>query len=279
MKKQKLCGSEITQAALIKMFKIIVFNVNKHWAHATNLEDNVRFIGEDLHEQVLSEYLKLSESHKNATYLSQNSVSLFITEISNWMKVETIKKRKEHENYTLLLNEVTDESNRFEFSLIARVVESGEVHDLFLSLLELRRCDAESIFKTVEAFLIRENLEITKVRLSGMDGCSTMAGICHGVQSYFEQCSGYLVYIHCRNHRFAFCFTHLVSKHDDFVKFDSLLLNLYLLWKNSSVKSNIFEEVQNAYGLKSLKLIKAMTIRWLSHGKAAEREYLIATKL
>ena len=279
MKKQKLCDSEITQAALIKMFKIIVFNVNKHWAHATNLEDNVRFIGEDLHEQVLSEYLKLSESHKNATYLSQNSVSLFITEISNWMKDETIKKMKEHENYTLLLDEATDESNRSELSLIAHVVESGEVHNLFLNLLELCRFDAESIFKTVEAFLIRENLEITKVRLSGMDGCSTMAGIYHGVQSYFEQCSGYLVYMHCRNHRFAFCFTHLVSKHDDFVKFDSLLLNLYLLWKNSSVKSNIFEEVQNAYGLKSLKLIKAMTIRWLSHGKAAEREYLIATKL
>ena len=41
--------------------------------------------------------------------------------------------------------------------------------------------------------------------------------------------------------------------------------------KNSTVKSNIFEEVQNAYGLKSLKLIKAVTTQWLSHGKAVER--------
>ena len=44
---------------------------------------------------------------------------------------------KEHENYTLLLDEATDESNRSELSLIARIVESGEVHNLFLSLLEL----------------------------------------------------------------------------------------------------------------------------------------------
>ena len=156
----------------------------------------MRFIGEDLHEQILSEYLKLSESHKNATYLSQNSVSLFITEISNWMKDETIKKMKEHENYTLLLDEATDESNRSELALITRVVESGEAHNPFLSLLELRRCDAESVFKTAEAFL-----EISNVRFSGMDGCSTMAGTYHGVRSYFEQCSGHLVYIHCRNHR------------------------------------------------------------------------------
>ena len=57
----------------------------------------------------------------------------------------------------------------------------------------------------------------------------------------------------------------------DFVKFGNLPLNLYLLLKNSTVKSNIFKEFQNAYGLKSLKLIKAVTTPWLSNGKAVER--------
>ena len=60
-------------------------------------------------------------------------------------------------------------------------------------------------------------------------------------------------------------------KCQDFEKCDSLLLNLFLLLKNSNVKSNIFEEVQNVYGLKTLKLIKAVITRWLSHGRAAER--------
>ena len=83
MKKKKLRQSEITVAALITMFEITVFIVKKHWAHTTNFEDTVRFVGEDLHEQILSEYLKLLESLKNATYLSQNSASLFITKISN----------------------------------------------------------------------------------------------------------------------------------------------------------------------------------------------------
>ena len=109
-------------------------------------------------------------------------MSFFITEISNWIKDDAMKKMKEHENYTLLLDEATDESNRSELSLIARVVESGEVHNLFLSLLELHRCNAKSNFKTVEAFLITENLEIIIVRFeSGMDGCSTVARIYHGV--------------------------------------------------------------------------------------------------
>ena len=71
------------------------------------------------------------------------------------MKVEAIKKMKEHENYTLLLDEAIDESNRSELSIIVRIVESDEVHNLVLSLLELCRSDAESIFKAVDAFLIR----------------------------------------------------------------------------------------------------------------------------
>ena len=89
-----------------------------------------------------------------------------------------------------ILYEAIDESNRFELSLIACVAEAGKVHTLFLSLLELHRCDAESIFKTVEAFLVRENLEITNVRFSGMDVCSTMVGIYYGQSSqYFRRSS------------------------------------------------------------------------------------------
>ena len=77
------------------------------------------------------------------------------------------------------------------------------------------------------------------MRFSGMEGCSTKTGIYHGVRSSFEQCSGHFVYIHYRNHWPALCFTHLIPKYDDFVRFDSLLLNLYLLLKNSIFKSNI----------------------------------------
>ena len=112
-----------------------------------------------------------------------------------------------------------------------------------------------------------------------MDGCFTMAWIYHGVRSYFEQYSGHSVFIHSQNHRLALCFTHLIPKHDNFVKFDSLLLNVYLLLKNSTVKSNVFEEVHNTYRLKLLWLIKAVTTQWLSLKKVVEREYLIPKAL
>ena len=78
MKKQQLCASETTEAALIKMFKITVFIVKKHWAHTTNFEDTVRFIGEDLHEQILSEYLKLSRvTQKCYLFIAKFSVTFY----------------------------------------------------------------------------------------------------------------------------------------------------------------------------------------------------------
>ena len=93
----------------------------------------------------------------------------------------------------LLLDEATDESNRSELSLIAPVVENGEIKKHFLSLLELRKGDTESIFKTVEAFMEKENLSMKTVRFSGMDGCSTMAGIYNGVRAFFEKVYGFLM--------------------------------------------------------------------------------------
>ena len=53
-------------------------------------------------------------------------------------------------------------------------------------MLELRRGDAESIFKTVEAFMDKENLSIKKAGFPAMDDCSTMAGIYNGVQATIQ---------------------------------------------------------------------------------------------
>ena len=77
MKKQKLCEREITEVALIKMFKITVFIVKKHWAHTNNFDDTVRFIDKDLHEQILSEYLKLSVTPKYYLFIAKFSATFY----------------------------------------------------------------------------------------------------------------------------------------------------------------------------------------------------------
>ena len=75
---------EITEQALLKLFRITVFLVKKHLAQTTNYEDFVRFIGTDLKDDVLSAYLEMADSNKNATYLSTNTVTQLLNVISDW---------------------------------------------------------------------------------------------------------------------------------------------------------------------------------------------------
>ena len=251
--------------------KITVLIVRKHWAHTTSYEDLVRFIGNDLGDSVLKEYLTLTDSHKNATYITANRVKQFIKIISEWMKKNTVNELKTCNEFTLLLEESTDEANHSELLLIVHMIKDGKIGNHFLDLLQLNHGDAETIFESVSDCLRENELDIKHTRFAGMDGCSTMAGEHAGLKQLLAAATYHFVYIHCQNHRLALCFAHLIPKFPDFENFDSLLLNLYLLMKNSSVKQSIFEEIQQAYELPSLKLIKAAVTRWLSHGQAGKR--------
>ena len=69
-------------------------------------------------------------------------------------------------DFTLLLDESTDESNRSELSLFARIVKNGKAVNHFLDLLHLSRCDAQSIFTKVFEFLQDEEHDIKKTRFA-----------------------------------------------------------------------------------------------------------------
>ena len=96
---------------------------------------------------VLKEYLTLTDSHKNATYITANTVKQFIKIISEWMKKNTVNELKTCNEFTLLLDESTDEANRSELSLIVRMIKDGKIENHFLDLLQLNRGDAETIFE------------------------------------------------------------------------------------------------------------------------------------
>ena len=103
--------SQITEEALIKLWKITVFMVKNHWVHTYNYEDFVRFVSFDLGDAVLKEYMTHAESHKNAIYLSANTVVQFVKVISDWTKEETLEELKQCHNFILLLDESTNESS------------------------------------------------------------------------------------------------------------------------------------------------------------------------
>ena len=150
--------SEITEQALLKLFRITVFLVRTHLAHTTNYEDFVQFIGNDLKDEGLSVHLEMADSNKNATCLSKHTVTQSLNVISDWMKDETLSVVKQCDFTTIMLDESTDESNQSEMSLTVQILQNSMIESHILDLVQLRRCDAKTIFSEVETYLIRDKI-------------------------------------------------------------------------------------------------------------------------
>ena len=145
--------------------------------------------------------MKYAESHKNATYLSPKTVTQFIEYISNYMFEEIVNEVKECDNFSILMDECTDEANRSELSVFTWLVKNGKIKNHFMELIYLPRCSAESIFEAVTKFFDKHGIDISDIRFAAMDGCATMAGVHNGVQALLGRCIAHFIYIHCRNHQ------------------------------------------------------------------------------
>ena len=97
-----------------------------------------------------------------------------------------------------------------------------------------------------------------------------MSGEQKGLQRLIRHTAPHSQYLNCRNHRLALCLVHLIP-HYQKLELDGVLLSLWETFKYSSIKQAMFEQAQEASNLKCLKVLKACTTRWLTHGESCIR--------
>ena len=98
-----------------------------------------------------------------------------------------------------------------------------------------------------------------------------MSGERKGLQRRIHHLAPYSIYLNCSNHRLAFCLVHLIKKYDILLSLDKLLISDWKHFKYSSVKQAVFEEALKSMEQKPLKILKACTTRWLTHGETCNR--------
>ena len=81
--------------------------------------------------------------------------------------------------------------------LFARIVNEEKTENHFLALVQLKDCNAQSIFDSVNVFFWEENFVITKVRFVVVDGCLMISGQNRGARALLEEVAPFLVYVHC----------------------------------------------------------------------------------
>ena len=76
-------------------------------------------------------------------------------------------------------------------------MSKGEIHEHFLTYVEVKCLDASSLSSYIKNLLIEFDLDCFKVVSQGYDGASVMSGRCTGVQVRVRAFAPYAVYIHC----------------------------------------------------------------------------------
>ena len=89
-----------------------------------------------------------------------------------------------------------------------------------------------------------------------------------GLQHFIKHSSPHAEYINCCYHELTLCFVNLLKEFPSLVSLDTMLLSVWKLFKYSTIKKEVFNDMQHVYELTPLKVIKACPTSWLTHGEA-----------
>ena len=158
-------------------------------------------------------------------------------------------------------------------SIFARFVDAFDNKpERFLGIVKLTTSKKpvdlhEIIIKHLES----KNLDSSCIRFSGLHGTNAMSGEQKGLQRLIRHTAPHSQYLNCRNHRLALYLVHLIPRYQYSLELDGILFFLWKMFKYSSIKQAIFEQAQETSNLKLLKVLKACTARWLTHGESCIR--------
>ncbi|XP_064614032.1 protein FAM200B-like [Liolophura sinensis] len=269
--KQKQTGQARNQRVVEKLIKSTYFIAKKKWAVKQNFQEFVNFIA-NLGEEDLRWHCQ--SSAKNATYLSSTSVEEFLCAINCCLETDLLDKLACCSGFTILADESTDEKDREQLTIFIRYVDriTHKVSEEYLSIVQIKADKtAGSLFTEVMGVLKQKGLEPKEIRFTGFDGTNTMSGEKNGLQRRIRHISPHAIYQNCRNHKLALVFVHIMKKFPLLQQLDKVLLTVWKLFKHSTIKFAVFEEAQAVEGLTPVKILKACTTRWLSHGEACVR--------
>ena len=256
-----------------KLIKTAFFLIHKKWATRSNFESVIRFVAEELEEPDLQHHVKHNFSG-NVTMMSPKTVEQIIKIISDKLDTSLLDTLKLCNHFSVLADESTSDKNDSILSIYLRFLDPIEmcVREEFLSHVRLTTSHSSiALCNAIKDVFIEKFLDLTKIRFSGLDGTNSMAGEVAGLQALIRNVAVFSVYVNCRCHRLALVFVHLIKEHPVLSQVDSVLLQVWKIFKFSTVRNAILEEVQIVEGTKPLKMLKAVTTRWLTHGQAAVR--------
>ena len=161
-----------------KLIITAYFLVKNNMAVKQSFKKFVKFIALDFEEKLFSMYL--SNSSKNVTYCTSNSVEEYLKVLGEFLDENLIKDILAMGDVTVLKDESIDDANRSQMLLFVRYVDARTNFPVekFMEMVKLTTSKkAIDLFETLINVFSAKGIDSSKViRFSGLDGTNAMSG-------------------------------------------------------------------------------------------------------
>lgn len=221
------------------------------------------------HSSKLSDFFQ--NCQKNATYDSTTSITEFLEATNEVLEKNILQKIQRARVISIMSDEGTDINRHGNLCICIRYCDqvTGEPTETYVSLLDMKNKDAESIFNCIVLELKKKNIDLSKVRFVAFDGAAVFSGIHNGVAAKFRaEFNLAILFIHCHAHALQLAVLSGSENIPEISKSLSTLKTLVTFINRSSVRLNLFEEIQDILKNSHIKLIPPGDTRWLSNSLA-----------
>ena len=101
----------------------------------------------------------------------------------------------------------------------------------------------------ISNFLISKEMQPSYIRFCGLHGTNSMSSEYCGLQCLIKHSQLHAEYINCCNHWLALCFVHLLKEFPSLASLDTMLLSVWKLFKYSTIKKEVFNDIPCVYEL------------------------------
>ncbi|XP_036321125.1 LOW QUALITY PROTEIN: zinc finger MYM-type protein 6-like [Rhagoletis pomonella] len=125
--------------------------------------------------------------------------------LGNKAKNKIVRKLKSSK-FSLIVDETTDLSTKTCLVLVVRYFDklTQRVYDSVLSLIELKNCDASSIYDAIKQFFCEQGIPLKNIIGLATDGANVMAGQLNGLRAKLKPDTDFF-YIKCTCHSLHLC--------------------------------------------------------------------------
>lgn len=154
----------------------------------------------DAGDKVLQEHLQTAS--KCATYRSKTTQNELIHICGEFIRNKIIKEVEQARFYSISADEVADQANHEQLSLVLRFVDAkNDIRTEFMGFLYCESTTGESLANLIVAKLEEWGIPLANCRGQTYDGAGNMSGTHRGVAARILAQNNKAIYTHCASHK------------------------------------------------------------------------------